>query len=79
MALIIRSKFIRPDNNPPCHKECKERQINCHSKCAKYIEWKRQYADRKYALKKYNNGIAEIEEFEIIQRQKMKARRRKKC
>ena len=78
MAQIIRSKFIKP-NKPPCGRDCQDRHIGCHSKCAKYIEWKKEYADRKYALKKYISGVAEIEEFEIIQKQKiMKARRRKK-
>jgi hypothetical protein len=76
MALIVRSKYIKP-NKPPCHKECKERQVGCQSKCEKYIEWKKAYNDRKIALKKHIRSVANIEEFEIIQRQKIKKKNKR--
>ena len=71
MALIIRSKFIKPKNNCPCV-GCKDRQAGCHSQCTKYIDWKSEYVQRRNAIKAYNQTIGRVEEYEIMQKQKNK-------
>lgn len=70
MALIIRSRFIKPTTKSPCANDCKDRKINCHSQCTKYIEWHRAYMERKKAIKDYNKKIADCEEYEIQQKLK---------
>lgn len=62
-------------NKPPCDRDCKDRNIGCHGKCAKYIEWKKAYMERKKAIQKYNRSIADIDSYEIFRKQKdMKAK-----
>ena len=36
---------IRSNNNP-CF-ECKDRVVNCHSTCEKYLKWKQEYEQLK--------------------------------
>ena len=74
MSLIIRSRYIRP-SKPVCEKDCKDRKAGCHSKCQKYLEWQRENWERKKAIKKYNKSIADIEEYEIKEKQKNIKRR----
>ena len=69
MALIVRSRCIRPKNKAPCT-DCKDRLVGCHSQCTKYRDWKKEYYQRKNAIRKHNDTIANIEEYEIIRRQK---------
>ena len=77
MALIIRSRVIKPKTIAPCA-DCKDRKINCHSQCTKYTEWKNAYIERKNAIKKSMQRIADVETYEITQKQKnMKASRRR--
>lgn len=45
----------------PC-KGCTNREIGCHSKCSKYIEWKAEWDKRK-------NEICEIKTKERIDRE----------
>lgn len=64
-------------NKSPCDKDCKDRNIGCHSKCDEYIEWQRESQERKAAIKKLKKSIADVETYVITQKQKnMKARRR---
>ena len=71
MALIIRSRYIKP-NKSPCIRDCPDRKIGCHSNCQKYIEWKNAYNQKKFAIKQYNQSVGRGEEYEIIQKLKNK-------
>ena len=71
MALIIRSARVRPIK-PPCGKECEGRKVGCHSDCQKFTDWKKKVNERKAAIRKYNQSIADVEEYEIKERQKRK-------
>ena len=71
MALIIRSKYIRPKTKPPCT-DCNERQVGCHAKCPKYIDWRSEYQQRKKAINEHARKVADVESYEVIQRQKVK-------
>lgn len=75
MPLIVRSCYIKPKDISPCV-DCNDRQVGCHSQCAKYNEWKNTYLKRKKAIKDYNRKIARCEEYEICQRLKNS---KKKC
>lgn len=75
MAQIIRDRFIKPKNKPPCV-DCNDRDPGCHSKCAKYIEWKKNYMEYKIAIKDHIRKVARCEEYEISQKLKIS---RKKC
>lgn len=77
MALIIREKSIKPTTTAAC-KDCKDRKVGCHSECPKYIEWKRAYIKRKNDIRKYNQDVFKVEDYEIKERQKnMKKRGRR--
>ena len=71
MALIIRSKFIRPKTKAPCT-DCNDRQVGCHAKCPKYIGWRSESMQRKNAINDHARKIADVESYEVIQRQKVK-------
>lgn len=60
----------------PC-KGCEDRKMGCHSKCEKYIEWKKATEERKKAIEKQNQGIMAAIAYEIKEKEKnMKVRRR---
>ena len=71
MALIIRSKYIRPTTKAPCV-DCDDRQVGCHARCTKYIDWKSEYQQIKKAINEHSRKIADVESYEVIQRQKVK-------
>ena len=73
MALIVRSRCIKPKTKAPCA-DCKDRQVGCHSHCSKYCDWINEYHQRKNAIRKHNNTIANAEQYEIIQKQKIMKR-----
>lgn len=62
----------------PCDRKCSEREMRCHSKCEKYIEWKRADTERKKAIETKKRRIAEVDEYRISRIQEMKARKGKK-
>ena len=55
----------------PCT-DCKDRQIGCHAKCSKYIDWKSEYNHRKMAINDYSRKIADVESYQVSQQQKFK-------
>lgn len=57
-------------NKSPCDKDCKDRSIDCHGKCAKYIEWQQANLERRKAIQKYNRNIADFESYKFDQIQK---------
>ncbi len=66
-------------NKPPCDRDCKDRNIGCHGKCAKYIEWQQAHLESKKEIQKRVRNIVDIETYKLIQTRKtMKAKRNKK-
>ena len=55
----------------PCV-DCNERQVGCHAKCTKYIDWKFEYQQRKKAINDHVRKVADVESYEVIQRHKVK-------
>lgn len=58
--------------NAPC-KDCKDRQLNCHCTCNKYLEFKAQKQIENAARKK--DSLIRLETYESIHR---KDKRRRK-
>lgn len=58
--------------NAPC-KDCKDRQLNCHCSCEKYLEFKQQKEIENAARKK--DSLMRLEAYESIRR--ITKRRRK--
>lgn len=71
MAIVIRNKFVKPKTKAPCV-DCNDRQVGCHAKCPKYIDWRSEYLQRKKAINEHARKIADVESYEVIQRQKNK-------
>ena len=40
--------------NPPCTKDCPDRQLHCHSQCDKYIKWREEHLKLKQKIDKHN-------------------------
>lgn len=36
--------------NPPC-KDCKNRELGCHSKCEQYVNWRKLHIEEKQRLR----------------------------
>lgn len=78
MALIIRSAHVRP-LKPVCTKDCKDRKQGCHSNCERYIEWAKNNMERKKQIRQYNLSTCLAEDYEIKERQKnIAAKKRRK-
>lgn len=46
---------------PPCEKDCKERNYECHSKCEKYNKWKKKVDEQNKNLRKERNKMIDLE------------------
>ena len=69
------SSYMMPyTKNPPCTKECPERDVHCHSYCERYIEWKTEHQERKKSIDKKVNDERDITslKFEIRYRERKK-------
>lgn len=44
---------------PPC-KDCTEREVGCHSKCKKYIEWKKREDLLKEEKREVGRALSDI-------------------
>ena len=71
MAIVIRNKFVKPKTKAPCV-DCNERQVGCHAKCPKYIDWRSEYQQRKKAINEHSRKIADVESYEVSQKHKVK-------
>lgn len=46
------ASYVMPyTKTPPC-RDCLARELNCHSHCEKYIEWKVEHQERKKTIDK---------------------------
>lgn len=61
--------------NAPC-KDCKERELNCHSTCERYLEFQKVNNDRKEAIKADKMASIIHRDFVINQVNKMSRRYR---
>ena len=48
----------------PC-KDCKERQVGCHSTCEKYLEWNKKWVDNKIKISEKKYLMKQIDSHEI--------------
>ena len=60
--------------NSPC-KDCKERQVGCHSTCEKYLEWNKKWVDNKIKISEQKYLMKQIDSHEIENTYKAKRRR----
>ena len=58
----------------PC-KDCKERQVGCHSTCEKYLEWNKKWVDNKIKISEKKYLMKQIDSHEIENTYKAKRRR----
>ena len=49
----------------PC-KDCKERQVGCHSTCEKYLEWNKKWVDNKIKISEKKYLMKQIDSHEIV-------------
>ena len=48
----------------PC-KDCKERQVGCHSTCEKYLEWNKAWVENKTEISKQRYLAKQLNSHEI--------------
>lgn len=58
----------------PC-KDCKERQVGCHSTCEKYLVWNKAWVENKNEISKQRYLAKQINSHEIETTYKAKRRR----
>ena len=60
--------------NCPC-KGCVDREVGCHSKCSKYIEWKAEYDRIKNIVDSAKAFEREVGEIKVAGMKRMQKRR----